>query len=356
MSLKIKSKDSCLFDEVSLGEVMLRFDPGDGRIRNSRTFSVCEGGGEYNVARALSTCFGQKTAIVTALADNEVGTLIESLMRQGGVDVSFVNKIPYDGLGRNVRNGLNFTERGFGIRGSLGVYDRGNTAASQMKVGDVDWDHLFGDLGVRWFHTGGIFTALSKDTAELTVQAVKKAKEYGTVVSYDFNFRPSLWKNVGDSEEVLRINREIAECVDVFIGGKFDFENCLGFDFGGISDYGEVCGKVMAKYPNISLTASTSRTVKSANINSWKAVCFSGGKLYNSIEYPELEIFDRVGGGDGFASGLIYGLMNYGDIKKSLDCGVAHGALVMTTLGDTSAASLKEVEAQMNGCTASVQR
>lgn len=356
MSLEIKSKSECQLDEVSLGEVMLRFDPGDGRIRSARTFSVFEGGGEYNVAKALAGCFGQRTAIVSALADNEVGTLIEGLMRQGGVDVSFVNKIPYDGLGRNVRNGLNFTERGFGIRGSLGVYDRGNTAASQMKVGDVDWDHIFGELGVRWFHTGGIFTALSKNTAELTVQAVKKAKEYGTAVSYDFNFRPSLWRNVGSRDEVLRINSEIAECVDVFIGGKFDFENCLGLDFEDNSDYGQVCEKVMARYPNVGLIASTSRQVKSASVNSWKASCFYGGELYSSIEYPELEIFDRVGGGDGFASGLIYGFMSYGDIKKSLDCGVAHGALVMTTPGDTSVSSLKEVEAQMNGCSAAVQR
>lgn len=356
MNLKLRDEKECFFDEVSLGEVMLRLDPGEGRIRTARTFNACEGGGEYNVARALRKCFNMKTAVVTAIADNEVGALTEDLIMQGGVDTSFINKVEFDGIGRNVRNGLNFTERGFGIRGAVGMYDRGYTAASQMKVGDVDWDHIFGSLGTRWFHTGGIFTALSKSTAELTVQAVKKAKEYGVAVSYDFNFRPSLWKNVGDKDEVYRINREIAECVDVFIGGKFDFEQCLGIDFGDKSEYSEICQKVMSEYPNVSLMASTARQVKSANINTWKAVCYCDGKLFDSIEYPSLEIFDRVGGGDGFASGLIYGLMKFGDAQKALDYGVVHGALVMTTPGDTSSASLKEVEAQLNGCGAAVQR
>lgn len=356
MDLKLRDKNECLFDEVSLGEVMLRLDPGEGRIRTARSFNVCEGGGEYNVARALRKCFGMKTAVVTAIADNEVGALTEDLIMQGGVDTSFINKVEFDGIGRNVRNGLNFTERGFGIRGAVGMYDRGYTAASQMKTGDVDWDHIFGELGVRWFHTGGIFTALSKSTAELTVQAVKKAKEYGVAVSYDFNFRPSLWKNVGDKAEVYRINREIAECVDVFIGGKFDFEQCLGIDFGDKSEYGEICERVMAEYPNVSLMASTARQVKSASVNSWKAVCYSDGKLYSSIEYPSLEIFDRVGGGDGFASGLIYGLMNSYSPETSLNYGVVHGALVMTTPGDTSSASLKEIESQLSGCGSAVQR
>lgn len=356
MNFNLRDKKDCTFDEVSLGEVMLRLDPGDGRIRTARSFSVCEGGGEYNVARALRKCFGMKTAVVTALADNEVGSLIEDLILQGGVNTDFVNKIEFDGIGRNVRNGLNFTEKGFGIRGAVGMYDRGYTAASQMKPGDVDWDKIFGDFGARWFHTGGIFAALSRSTADLTVQAVKKAKENGTVVSYDFNFRPSLWKNVGTSDEVLKINREIAKCVDVFIAGKFDFEQCLGLSFPENADFKQVCELVTEEYPNVKLIASTSRQVISASRNSWKAQCYFGGEVYTSIEYPELEIYDRVGGGDGFASGLIYGLMNYGDIKKALDCGVVHGALVMTTPGDTSSASLKEVEAQMNGCGAAVQR
>lgn len=356
MNFDLKDKKDCTFDEVSLGEVMLRLDPGDGRIRTARSFSVCEGGGEYNVARALRKCFNMKTAVVTALADNEVGSLIEDLILQGGVNTDFVNKIEFDGIGRNVRNGLNFTEKGFGIRGAVGMYDRGYTAASQMKPGDVDWDKIFGAYGARWFHTGGIFAALSHSTAELTVQAVKKAKEYGVTVSYDFNFRPSLWKNVGTRDEVLEINREIAKCVDVFIGGKFDFEQCLGLSFPDDAEYKEVCEKVTAEYPNVKLIASTARQVISANRNAWKAQCYYDGEMYTSIEYPELEIYDRVGGGDGFASGLIYGLMNYENIKKALDCGVVHGALVMTTPGDTSSASLKEVEAQMNGCGAAVQR
>src|SRR3954452_1033084 len=189
MALTLRPAEECRYDEVSLGEIMLRLDPGDGRIRTTRSFRVWEGGGEYNVARGLRRCFGLRTGVVTAFADNEVGRLVEDLILTGGVDTSFVRWVPYDGVGRSVRNGLNFTERGFGVRGATGTSDRGHTAASQLKAGDIDWDHLFGDLGVRWFHTGGISAGLSETTPDVVTEAVAAAHRHGTVVSYDLNYR-----------------------------------------------------------------------------------------------------------------------------------------------------------------------
>src|SRR5476651_1247511 len=197
MAIQLRDKSTCKYDQISLGEVMLRLDPGEGRIRTARNFQVWEGGGEYNTSRGLRKCFGYKTAVVTAFVDNEVGHLVEDFIMQGGVDTDFIKWREDDGIGRTVRNGLNFTERGFGIRGAVGVPDRGNSAASQLKPGDFDWDDIFGKQGVRWFHTGGIFAALSETTAALTVEAVKAANKHGTIVSYDLNYRPSLWKTIG---------------------------------------------------------------------------------------------------------------------------------------------------------------
>ncbi|MFA5057079.1 MAG: sugar kinase, partial [Opitutaceae bacterium] len=187
MPLKIKPASECKFDEVSLSEIMLRLDPGEGRIRTAREFKVWEGGGEYNVARGLRKCFGLRTAVCTAFVDNEVGRLLEDFILQGGVATDFIRWRPDDGIGRSSRNGLNFTERGFGIRGAVGIPDRGHTAASQLRPGDFDWEHIFGKLGVRWFHTGGIFAALSETTSALTIEAVQAARRHGTIVSYDLN-------------------------------------------------------------------------------------------------------------------------------------------------------------------------
>jgi 2-dehydro-3-deoxygluconokinase len=235
--LNIRSKESCKYDCISLGEVMLRFDPGAGRIRNSREFKVWEGGGEYNVSRGLKKCFGMNCAVVTSLADNDVGRLVEDLILQGGVDTSLIKWAPYDGIGRTVRNGLNFTERGYGIRGALGVSDRGNTAASQLKCGDIDWNAIFGKLGVRWFHTGGIFAALSETTPEVVIEAVKTAKKYGTIVSYDLNYRPLLWSFIGGRKRAQEVNKEIAKYIDVMIGNEEDFTACLGFEVEGNHDH-----------------------------------------------------------------------------------------------------------------------
>ena len=233
MNLNLRKKEDCMFDMISLGEIMLRLDPGEGRIKTARNFRAWEGGGEYNVARGLRRCFGMKTAVVTAFADNEVGRLLEDFILQGGVDTSLIKWVKYDGIGRTVRNGLNFTERGYGIRGAVGVSDRGNTAVAQLKAGDIDWDYIFGTLGVRWLHTGGIFAALSESTAEVAIEAVKTAKKYGTIVSYDLNYRPSLWNDIGGKAKAQEVNKEIAKYIDVMIGNEEDFTACLGFEIEG---------------------------------------------------------------------------------------------------------------------------
>ena len=363
--LNLKPAGSCKYDLIALGEIMLRFDPGEGRVRTAREFKVWEGGGEYNVARGLRRCFGLKTAVCTAFADNDVGRLLEDFILQGGVDTEFIKWIPYDGVGRAVRNGLNFTERGFGVRGAAGISDRGHTAASQLKPGDFDWDHIFGELGVRWLHTGGIFAALSDTTPQLVVEAVQAARKHGVIVSYDLNYRPSLWKSIGGQKRAQEVNREIAKHVDVMIGNEEDFTACLGFEVQGMDEHiskidvrafkGMIESAVKA-YPNFKVTATTLRRVKSASRNDWGAICWAGGSFYEAPSREDAEILDRVGGGDSFASGLIYGLMKFSDPQKAVEYGAAHGALAMTTPGDASMASLKEVEALVNNGSARVQR
>ncbi len=365
MDLNVKNSGSCTYDQLSLGEVMLRLDPGESRVRCARQFNVYEGGGEYNVARGLRKCFQLKTAVVTALAENDIGYLIEDLIMQGGVDTSFIKWIPYDGIGRKVRNGLNFTERGFGVRGALGVSDRANTAVSQIKPGDIDWEHIFGDLGVRWFHTGGIYAALSLSSSQVVIEAIKTAKKHGTIVSYDLNYRLSLWSDIGGKAKAQEINKEIAPYIDVMIGNEEDFSACLGYEIDGNADnlkvldttgYENMINQVSRDYPNMKIIANTLRSVKTATVNDWSALVCSDGKIYTSQEYRGLEIFDRVGGGDSFASGLIYGLMKTGDPQQAVDYGAAHGALAMTTPGDTSMVRVKEVEALIKGTGARVQR
>ncbi|MGD9155435.1 MAG: sugar kinase, partial [Bacillota bacterium] len=328
-------------------------------------FRVWEGGGEYNVSRGLKKCFGRDVAVVTAFADNEVGRLVEDFIMQGGVDTSLIKWVPYDGIGRTVRNGLNFTERGFGVRGAVGVSDRANTAASQLKKGDIDWEYIFGKLGSRWLHTGGIFAALSATTPEVVLEAVRAAKKYGTIVSYDLNYRPSLWKSIGGQQKAQEVNREIAKYIDVMIGNEEDFTACLGFEVEGneanlkklnLDGYAKMIATAVKTYPNFKVVATTLRSVKTATVNDWSAMCWADGKIYKAQDYPALEIMDRVGGGDSFASGLIYGLITTGDPEKAVNYGAAHGALAMTTPGDTSMASLKEVEKLMGGGGARVDR
>lgn len=365
MNLNLKPAEQCKFDAVSLGEIMLRLDPGEGRIRTARSFRVWEGGGEYNVIRSLRKCFGLHTAVITAFAANEVGKLLEDFILEGGVDTSLIKWVKTDGIGRVCRNGLNFTERGFGIRGALGCSDRANTAISKMTPEDFDFDYIFGTLGVRWFHTGGIYAALSEQSCETILAAIKTAKKYGTVVSYDLNYRPSMWSAIGGKEKAQEVNREAAKYVDVMIGNEEDFTACLGFEVEGndsglkklnLDGYRKMIAKAVETYPNFKVCATTLRTVKTASLNDWSALCWADGKIYKSRDYNDLEILDRVGGGDSFASGLIYGLMTTGDPETAVNYGAAHGALAMTTPGDTSMASKEEVEAVMKGAGARIKR
>src|SRR5580700_1366520 len=358
MGISLRDKSHCKYDQISLGEVMLRLDPGEGRVRTARHFTVWEGGGEYNTSRGLRKCFGYRTAVCTAFVDNEVGHLIEDFIMQGGVDTDFILWRADDGIGRSIRNGLNFTERGFGIRGAVGVPDRGNTAASQLKPGDFDWERLFGKLGVRWFHTGGIFAALSPSAAALAIEAVRAAKRHGSVVSYDLNYRPSLWKSIGGLKKAREVNREIAKYVDVMIGNEEDFTASLGFEVKGADEnishietdaFKAMIKTAVAEFPNFKVAATTLRKVVTATINDWGAILYHGGKFYDSRAYPALEILDRVGGGDSFASGLQFGFLSKNDAQLAVDYGAAHGAFASTTPGDTSMATQKEIEKLMKG-------
>lgn len=361
-----RPEEECAYDIVSLGEVMLRLDPGEGRIRTARSFAVCEGGGEYNVARGLRRCFGERGAIVTALVRDEVGRLVEDLMLASGLDTQFVQWVPSDGVGRSVRNGLNFTERGFGIRGAVGCSDRGHTAVSQMRPDAVDWDRLFGELGVRWLHTGGIFAALSDASAEVARAAMEAARRHGTLVSYDLNYRPSLWRSNGGRARAREVNRELAGLVDVMIGNEEDFTACLGFEVDGVDEglsrldagaFEAMIERAVAEFDGFGVVATTLRQVRTATVNDWAAIAWSPRTGFvRSVQRPGLEILDRVGGGDSFASGLIYGLMELGDLATAVEYGAAHGALAMTTPGDTTMATLAEVQRLAAGGNARVQR
>jgi 2-dehydro-3-deoxygluconokinase len=365
MPIELRPPGTCRWDLVALGEVMLRLDPGEGRIATSRVFQAWEGGGEYNVARGLRRTFGRPTAIVTALADNPIGRLVEDLMLQGGVDLTHVSWVPYDGVGRAARNGLNFTERGFGVRGAVGCSDRGHTAVSQLRPGQIDWDGIFGRDGSRWFHTGGIFAALSETTPLVAMEAMEAARRHGTIVSYDLNYRPSLWKAIGGQAKAREVNRSIAPLVDVLLGNEEDFTAALGFEVEGLAPsldaldpaaFGRMIEGVVTAYPNVRAVATTLRVATTATRNDWGAVCWADGTLHEATRRPDLEILDRVGGGDSFASGLIHGLLAGLGPERAVEYGAAHGALAMTTPGDTSMATLAEVEALVAGGGARVQR
>lgn len=364
-ALKMKPANECLWDEVSLGEVMLRFDPGDARVHTARTFSVWEGGGEYNVARGLRRCFGLRTAVVTAIVDNGVGRLLEDLILQGGVDMRHVKWVPFDGVGRSARNGLNFTERGFGVRGAVGVSDRGHTAVSMLKPGDIDWNRIFKEEGARWFHCGGIFAGLSATTPDVAREAMECAKENGTIVSYDLNYRASLWKAIGGSTRAREVNRTLASYVDVMIGNEEDFTAALGFKVDGLDEhcsnldpanFKKMISAAVKEFPNFKVVATTLRGVKSAGINDWGAVLYDGGSFHEARQRPGLEILDRVGGGDSFASGMIYAFLAGKNASDAVEYGAAHGALAMTTPGDTSMVTRAEVEELARGGSARVQR
>lgn len=364
-ALNVRPKSDCKYDILSLGEVMIRLDPGDNRVHTTRSFTVWEGGGEYNVARGLRRCFGKTAAVVTAIADNPVGRLLEDLILQGGVSMEYVKWMPYDGIGRKVRVGLNFTERGFGCRAAAGCSDRGHSAASQLKKGDIDWEKIFGTDGVRWFHCGGIYAGLSETTRDVIIEAMIAAKKHGTIVSYDLNFRPSLWKDIGGTDKAVEINRKIASYVDVMFGNEEDFTAALGFKVEGLDEhhskldptnFKKMIKEAVKTYPNFKVVATTLRNAKTASINDWGAVIYANGEFADAPLRENLEIYDRVGGGDSFASGTIFGLMEGKTAAEAVSYGVAHGALAMTTPGDTTTVSQKEVEKVMKGGSARVDR
>jgi 2-dehydro-3-deoxygluconokinase len=364
MSLSIKPKEDCRWDMVSLGEVMLRFDPGEYRIGTARRFEVSEGGGEYNVARGLKRCFGLDTAIVTAFAKNPIGSLLQDLIYQGGVDSSLIQWVDYDGVGRTVRNGLNFTERGFGLRAALGCSDRGHTAVSALKPGDIDWEGIFGKKGARWFHTGGIFCALSETTPLVAIEAMQCARKHGVIISYDLNYRESLWKSIGGKKKAQEVNQRIAPYVDVMLGNEEDFSTALGYEVSGMDKHHSALDpeafklmirKVLKDFP-FKVVATTLRKATTATRNDWGAVCYHEDNFFQAKNRENLEILDRVGGGDSFASGLIYGFLAGKDPQWAVECGAAHGALAMTTPGDTTMATLEEVLHVMKGAGARIAR
>ncbi len=363
--LSILPREECRWDCVSLGEVMLRLDPEWDRVRNARSFRTWEGGGEYNVSRALSRCFGLRTTVATALVDNEIGKLVGELISAGGVDTSNILWRPFDGLGREARVGLNFTEKGYGIRPARSTYDRGHTAAAQLQPGDIDWHRIFAVEGARWFHTGGIMAALSDTGPEVMLEAMRAAKAAGTVISYDLNYRGGMWRAQGGQPRAIEVNREAAELVDVMIGNEEDFTAALGFEVAGVDEdlsaldpagFKAMIDQVRGAFPNLSVVATTLRQARTANINDWGAVLHADGAFHEATPREGLEIYDRVGGGDGFASGMAYAFLSGKGPQEAVEYGAAHGALVMTTPGDTSQVDLAEVERALTSKTARAVR
>jgi len=365
MSLQFVSAKNTKWDCVSLGDVMLRLDPGDTRIRSAREFKVWEGGGEYNVSRGLKAVFGMRTSHVCGFVENEIGQLLLNLINQGGVDVSHSPWKPFDGIGHETRIGLNFTERGFGVRGALGAVDRAHAASAQIKPGEINWEKIFVEEKTTWFHTGGIYTSLSANTPKVMMEAFTQARKNKAIISYDMNFRPSLWKFSGGGEVALNRNREMVSQVDVLVGGVEDFQLSLGMKLNGMKEnlpslsadnFAEAIPQVLKEFPNLKMIASTLRTPHTATKNDWSGVVWYEGELVKAREYKDLEIYDRVGGGDGFVSGLIYALINGLSLERGVNLGAACGALAMTTPGDSSTASKSEVEKLADGGNARTER
>lgn len=338
------------FDLVSLGEVMLRLDPGERRIAQARNFSVWEGGGEYNPARAFASCFGLRSAVVTALADNPVGRLIRNLIAEGGTDSRWVRMVPFDGIGESVRNGLNFTERGFGLRAPLGCSDRGHSAASQIKADDFDWDEIF-SVTDR-FHTGGIFASLSDTSTQTAAAAVAAARARGVCVSFDLNYRPSLWKARGGKEAAFRLFETFARQADFLFGSEEDYALLTGATE---AVFPEVLTEILTRFPNLKGCGASRRRVLTASDHRWQCFFSDGKRTVSSREYG-LPVLDRVGGGDGFVAGFLAASVYGEDLSSAVEWGAAHGALVMSTPGDVSFASAEEVRALAGGAERRIDR
>lgn len=351
--LHIKSDADYRWDLISLGEVLLRFDSGDERIHNARSFRVWDGGGEYNVARGLAKVFRQRTAIATALADNALGRLAEDMIWQAGVDSSQILWRETDGMGARTRNGIYYIERGFGVRAPASCFDRANTAVSQLQAGDIDWNAILKVQKTRWLHTGGIFVGLSKTTPEVAREAMQTARENGAIVSYDLNYRDSLWKERGGREAANEINRELLPFADV-VFGVTDFDSRLSqFDDG---KFHQAAQRMSEQFTNLKVIASTLRDVKTASLHNFGAACFTGSEVFTARVRENIDVFDRVGSGDAFASGFIYGFLSGKKPQYAVECGAAHACLAMTTPGDNSMAQLSEIEGLIGGESANVKR
>ena len=361
MALKVLKASECEFDLLSLGECMIRLSPpGHQRIELTPVFEAYAGGGEYNVSYALAR-YGMRTGWVSRVVDNPLGHFIRNHAQASGMDLSEVLWIPYDGSGRADRIGFNFTEVGMGVRASVSMYDRGHTAISHLKPGDADWKRIFGKRRVRWFHTGGIFSALSESCAEVALESMKAAHDAGTIVSYDLNFRSKLWS----SKKAIEVTKKLVPYIDVLIGNEEDFQKVLGFEVEGtdeklselpVEGYKKMVEKVVKAYPNIHAVGTTLREVVSGLVNNWSAIMYYGGTFYESRKYKNLEIEDRVGGGDGFCSGFVYGLLHDMSPQECVELGAAHGALLQTTRGDTSMVTMEEIMHVMKGGGARIKR
>ncbi len=361
MPLRVKTAKETELDLLSFGECMIRLSPpGHQRIELTSHFEAYAGGGEYNVAYALAR-YGMRTGWVSRLVDNPLGHFIKNHARTSGMDISEVVWVPYDGAGRADRIGLNFTEVGTGVRASVTLYDRGHTAQAHMKPGEVDWKRIFTQRGVRWFHTGGILSALSDSCAEVALESMKTAHDAETVVSYDLNFRSKLWP----SKKAIEVTKMLVPYIDVLIGNEEDFQKVLGFEVEGtdanlkslpVDGYKKMVEKVVRTYPHIKAVGTTLREVVSGLVNNWSTIMYYDGKFYESRKYMNLEVEDRVGGGDGFCSGFIYGLLHDMAPQECVELGAAHGALLQTTRGDTSMVTMDETMHVMKGGSARIKR
>ena len=359
--LKIRDAKQCRFDHVALGECMIRLSPPQhGRIEFAPLLEVWVGGGEYNVAYALSR-LGLRTGWIGGLNSSPMGAIIRNHARAVGMDVSYAVERKYDGVGKKDRIGLNFTEVGVAKRASVTLYDRGHTATAGIQPGQINWNKLFREDGVRWLHTGGIFAALSDSTRAVVAEAVKAAHDAGTVVSYDLNFRSKLW----DSKTAIATTKPLVPSIDVLIGNEEDFQKVLGYAVEGVDvEKGELdttafknmVNKVVRDFGNVKVVGTTLRGVKSATINDWSAIMWHDGTFYDGLSFANLEIEDRVGGGDGFASGFTYGFLTGKSPQECVDLGVAHGAMLMSTMGDTSQITLEELTHVAAGGSARIKR
>ncbi|MEM8947105.1 MAG: sugar kinase [Planctomycetota bacterium] len=359
--LDIKQSGECELDFLALGSLVHRLDPGTIPFRRARSFEVHVSGGEYNCAANLASCFGQRTGIATAMVNYGIGELVQARVREMGV-TPFYKHFEHDGV-RGPNIATVYSDRGHGVRAPVVFYNRANEAGAMLKPGDIDWQAIHG-RGVRWFHSGGIYAALGEHTSDLIVEGMKAAKDAGAIASFDLNYRAKLWKTLpGGEKKGIDMNREIAANLDVLIGNEEDLQKGLGLVGQDVEKsskldpeaFFSMIEKVKAEFPNVKMVATTLREVKSTSRHNWSAVLWLDGERFKA-PMLELDVIDRIGGGDGFASGLIYGMLSGQEPEQALRLGWAHGGLMTTFTGDVSMATVSEVEALAEGGTARVQR